>query len=800
MKHVILIVSLLSVQQYRKTVVESFTLVPFGQVHPHHFNSFVQPTCPQRISRGQEFCTRLKEGLWDRLDIEEDEEPQWYVLNCVAGLEIDLLRQCRDACGDMADVVKFVVPTTRHTRSHGANRMITEEKVQYPGYVFAKLRLCPDVYEAVRTLSLCRSWMGTVNQKGYRKLPPAPVALSEEEIINFGLEDVASEEEEAAVKEEDESGVILDSEDDNDEKKEDSKKKFEEKALKVYLGLRVDDMVKVTAKGKFFNEDGIVRRLKEGKILVRFYTYGTMYDEWLEPGDVRKLSNVEILKGLSGPSQPITQDVFDGVGREGGASNNDYRDRGPLRRDLMSNVKGAVGPRNRRQDRVERGDRFNNNNDRFSNNNNNNMFGRSPDQRRREEPNGNFYQDRQRQPRTEGPAGGRFEDKSRWNNNDNYNDNRRPNRYDSALSDDDSQWGRGPPSSTQRDRRPYSNDRPQSYNNDRPQNYNSDRPQSYNNDRRPNNYRNNINYGNNNDNRRVAKAIDGNDDWSAFVAPADGRQKQQRASSGGNDEDEFFASLMSDLNEAVGSGKSSNDKPERRRPERNTKSNDGDDFFASLMSEISTDNGNSKAGSKSISNRKDKESADDFFAALEAELGSAFDTPPPNDGGDRKPSSSGGGDDADDFFARLEAEMATTSPARETTTSQVFADPFKQTAAEQSNDVTAQTNDAPNHAEGNQQDATQQTAVTATPASPPKRRKVSKLASTTTSSSKSDDNIAPPKQAMETNEAAPPSSSSSKPNPAALDKCTVPVLKEMLRERGLKITGKKSELIERLRQ
>ena len=51
-------------------------------------------------------------------------------------------------------------------------------------------------------------------------------------------------------------------------------------AMKVYLGLKVDDMVKVTAKGKFFNEDGIVRRLKEGKIFVRFYTYGTMFEEW----------------------------------------------------------------------------------------------------------------------------------------------------------------------------------------------------------------------------------------------------------------------------------------------------------------------------------------------------------------------------------------------------------------------------------------------------------------------------------------------------------------------------------------
>ena len=88
--------------------------------------------------------------LWDRLGIEEDDEPMWYVLNCVAGLEIDLLRQCRQRCEGMEDVVKFVVPTEKKTRSHGASRMVTETKVKYQGYVFAKLRLCPETYQAVQ--------------------------------------------------------------------------------------------------------------------------------------------------------------------------------------------------------------------------------------------------------------------------------------------------------------------------------------------------------------------------------------------------------------------------------------------------------------------------------------------------------------------------------------------------------------------------------------------------------------------------------------------------------------------------
>jgi hypothetical protein len=95
--------------------------------------------------------TRLFENkLWDRMEIEEDEEPMWYVLNCVAGLEIDLLRQCRQRCEGMEDVVKFVVPMVTNTRSHGANKMVKDTKVKYQGYVFAKLRLCPKTYEAIQ--------------------------------------------------------------------------------------------------------------------------------------------------------------------------------------------------------------------------------------------------------------------------------------------------------------------------------------------------------------------------------------------------------------------------------------------------------------------------------------------------------------------------------------------------------------------------------------------------------------------------------------------------------------------------
>jgi hypothetical protein len=114
------------------------------------FVSAPLPRSEQRKHVGKQ-DTRLFAKLWERMGLDEDEEPMWYLLNCVAGLELDLLRQCRQRCEDMEDDVdKFVVPVELKTRSHGANRMVYETKVKYPSYVFAKLRLCGKTYEAIQ--------------------------------------------------------------------------------------------------------------------------------------------------------------------------------------------------------------------------------------------------------------------------------------------------------------------------------------------------------------------------------------------------------------------------------------------------------------------------------------------------------------------------------------------------------------------------------------------------------------------------------------------------------------------------
>ena len=130
-------------------------------------DAFVPP--PQLISRKTHTCsfhpsaaaattttlyntsTCLQAKLWDRLEIEEDEEPHWYLLNCIAGLELYLLKQCQEKCGDMPDALKFVVPTEKKMWSHGANQMVTKTKVKYQGYIFAKLRLSTSVRSDSRT-------------------------------------------------------------------------------------------------------------------------------------------------------------------------------------------------------------------------------------------------------------------------------------------------------------------------------------------------------------------------------------------------------------------------------------------------------------------------------------------------------------------------------------------------------------------------------------------------------------------------------------------------------------------------
>lgn len=522
--------------------------------------------------------------------------------------------------------------------------------------------------------------MGTINMKGYKKLPPSPTFLNEDEIEKFGLEEYEDETPENEQQESDVE-IILDSEEQDSKDAE-----MEEVVQTVYLGLRVEDMIKVTAKNKFFNEDGIVRRLKDGKVKIRFYTYGSTFEEWLDPSEVRKLDEIEVLKGLTGPQEPITQRDFD-------KPRNDSRyQTGPRDRRNMNQGLGGINERNRRQDRVGR----------------QRQDGRSTYTDKKAEENWNWYKDNERRKKGGKHSDGDFD--FRGSNP----------RSDWAGDDVDSQWGR-----------------------------NSQR-QSAGGDRRPKGKQ-----------RKSPPKVE--DDWSAFVSPSPAPVKD-------NEADDFFASLMTDLSNNLDS--SDGDDRNSRKTTDATVSSD-DDFFASLMSEISEDDSNSKqsasfeplgdndyyynddffasgssedTASKKSQKKKPKQKAsdassdlDDFFAEI-----SSFETA--TEESPRTISGSGDGE-ADDFFASLEAEL-------ESELSSV-------TAAVDT--MSPEENFAPA--------ATVETEEEISPE--PKVKKSKEGASTESSSS---------------------DTASSKD----LSKFTVPVLKSMLKERGLKVSGKKAELIERL--
>ncbi len=310
----------------------------------------------------------------------------WYLINCIAGVELDLLNQCREVTKKFStkDVEKIVVPTERHLRSHGDKKKVVDVKVRYPGYVFCKIRLCEDVYETLQELEYARSWMGTVNRKGHKKLPPAPMPLGPEEVVKFkGLE------EEQEVFEDMFGGDYTGRLDHGAD------------LLTQYAGYDVGQMVKIL-KGRFEGEDGTVRRLKNGQLMVRMFTYGQTYDEWFDPDAIRPLTDLEVMRGFSGPTTPINQDQFDvSIGKkdpsilEGPMADGDTNmiDSGgsaSIRPSLLQSARAGLPGRNRREDRIARGETGNNRD----------IFGRNPEDIKREEQNWLAYREEQRAGRT----------------------------------------------------------------------------------------------------------------------------------------------------------------------------------------------------------------------------------------------------------------------------------------------------------------------------------------------------------------------------------------------------------------
>ncbi|KAL3761894.1 hypothetical protein ACHAW5_006123 [Stephanodiscus triporus] len=585
--------------------------------------------------------TALRGKMWKRLEIEEDDPADgtsWYLINCVAGNELDLLNQCRQVCADFpsSDVEKFVVPTERHLRSHGDRRKVVDVRVRYPGYVFCRIRLAEDVYEALQGLELARSWMGTVNRRGNRRLPPVPLPLGPEEVSKFkGLE------EEQEIFEDMFGGDYTGRSDAGSD------------LLAQYAGYDVGQMVKVL-RGNFEGEDGTVRRLKDGMLMVRMFTYGQTYDEWFDPDAVRPLTDLEALRGLGGPTSPIDQDQFDVIiGKrdppavEGGRTAGDRASSSSssLRSGLLQSAGVAPG-RNRREDRVARGE--------TTGDNRRDALGRSAEDVGREERNWLAYREEKRAGQTnvpagrpetamkkvkEGPPKGQdtwgITERSSWNGGEygfeanSEEEERERKRRTAEVYKDRAPMGRR----DDRDGRGNAFDKKRN-------------PRGETDSRRER--------GNAGERRTVAQqSRDREDDWTSASSNFD---------DGAGKEGDFFDSLMSELSNDLREDRSE-DRGPRARGGRNhdyagpnakvTEKSGGpeDSFFENLMSELGgvLDQPSSSRSGKVKSQRNLDD--DDFFSSLEAELSQSLG------GGYGSGKKQERKDDDDDFFASLEQEM-----------------------------------------------------------------------------------------------------------------------------------------------
>jgi len=727
---------------------------------------------------GSSSSTALHGKLWKRLQIEEDDPvtdgTQWYLINCVAGVELDLLNQCRYVCSEKAFpptlVEKFVVPTERHLRSHGDKKKVVDIKVRYPGYVFCKICLVEDVYECLQELELARSWMGTVNRKGHKKLPPAPLPLNEEEVKRFkGLE----EEQELF---EDMYGGDYTGRNDTG---------FD--LLAQYEGYDVGQMVKIL-KGNFEGEDGTVRRLKGGQLMVRMFTYGQTFDEWFDPDAIRPLTDLEVMRGMSGPTKPIDQDQFDvSIGKKDPSILEEREDGSPGQRAGLLQSAGIGEDRNRRQDRVARGETGRD------------MFGRSAEEIKKEEENWLAYREEKRgrggaagaaaapppgddldslvrqteakKQKQMGPKKGRdtwgIVERSSWTGGEygfeadsEQEERARHERTFEAYKDRPQRGGRG------RGRgggRGY--DRDSSVGRGRGRGDFGDRRNERNarDDRRPV--------------RQFRDRDDRDDEWASFSS-----SKEDDASA--DKEDDFFDSLMSELSDDLdgssqsgpstrshdGSRHHDNAGPNPRGRDRSSGSGGGgseDSFFENLMSELG---GALDEPASSEKGQRKVDADDDFFSSLEAELSQSLDT---NYGSGGDKDSSEASTDDDDFFASLQKEMGKALDDSPENSDEALDDDFFSSLIDEVADelVSAPAKGGDDASESEDDD---------------------------------DDFFASLLDDFEAEEEPTSSkqhtSPSPSPEPTHVDytSLTVPALKDILRSKGLKVGGKKAELIERL--
>jgi hypothetical protein len=555
-----------------------------------------------------------------------------------------------------------------------------------------------------------------------------------------------------------------------------------EDLLAQYAGYEVGQMVKIL-RGNFEGEDGTVRRLKGGQIMVRMFTYGQTFDNWFDPDAIRPLTDLEVMRGLSGPTKPIDQDQFDvSMGTKDPSilrNDADFEDSRDGRTRLLQSA-GAGPDRNRKQDRIARGETGKD------------LFGRTPEEIKQEEANWLAYREEKRanqraapvvaetpakkKKAADGPAKGHdtwgIVERSSWDGGefgfDNFVEQEKAarNRLEELYVDrgefrsyDRNQRGRGRDSFDSRgprQERSFRDDNRQSSGRDDSRGRGSFGDRS----RGRGSFDDNRGRGRGSFDDRQRRDFGDRSQGgreqrrpvpdSRFGKPRSVREEDWASQSEAvnNDSDDFFSSLMKELKDDVDST------PQRARgtrhhdnagPNVKPRSSDSveDSFFENLMSELGSSLESDSAEKAQPSNTGDSSSDDDFFANLENELLSSL-------GGDTKQSSADANADDDAFFASLQSEL-TSSLNRGSSSDKDSDDGFFDGTSD-------------DFFSGLMDDVADELD-----------RSESKTAKS------------PVKVVQK-----------SKGNNGDFNSMTVPELKEMLKERGLKVGGRKSELIERL--
>lgn len=618
-----------------------------------------------------------------------------------------------------------------------------------------------------------------MNQKGYKKLPAHPIALSDEEVEKFrGLEE---ETEEMYQKYgEDYTG----------------KGDRGEDLVGQYASYEVEDFVKVLS-GNFVGEDGMVKRLKDGQIMVRLYTYGQVMDQWFEPKEIQKMNDLEVAKGLSGRAT-IGQDQFDvSIGKkaepkEWDAKKNDRGGRG-LNSNAMGSVSGVKGnnDRARKQDRQSRGE-----------SGRKDMYGRSEGEAKQEEKNWQLFREKERdqqkaQKKKVGEAWG-MKESSSWSKQE-------TDGLEDAL-DGDSGWDSladAASSSSQADS---------------PEDdfFNSLMSELSDNLDSPNGQQSSSSSSSGGAGSGGPKETDESDDFFSSLmsdlsesmdeTPKVTQQNIPTPSSDtsmSSDSDDFFASLESDLSESLAGNPGSNTIPVSNTAEANS---DDDDFFANLVTDLdqsldyspTTINTGTSASSQTQENTED-----DVFADLEADLFKSLGTSPDTKLEQKPPSvtpasSQTISDTEDDFFASLERDLNESldnSPGSSSSSSSVVS-ASSESKGDAENSFFENFETELSTTMGGGGGETKEIAEDDFFAS--LETELSDMMSSDEDVSISSSSVPKPKTS-DVESATQPSGTSANAD-EDFSKMTVVALKQELRDRGLKVSGKKSELIERLQQ